>query len=93
MIGTLRRELFDHVIVRNERHLKRLMSSYLDYYHPWRTHQSLTGMRRTVVPYEQRNPATLWNSQPFTAFIMSIFRRLHEYSGPTGGQTPSGEVK
>ena len=41
MIGTLRRELFDHVIVLNERHLKRLMSSYLDYYHPWRTHQSL----------------------------------------------------
>jgi hypothetical protein len=25
----------------NKRHLKRLMSSYLDYYHPWRTHQSL----------------------------------------------------
>jgi transposase InsO family protein len=41
VIGTLRRELFDHVIVFNERHLKRLMSSYLDYYHPWRTHQSL----------------------------------------------------
>ena len=41
VIGTLRRELFDHVIVLNERHLKRLLSSYLDYYHPWRTHQSL----------------------------------------------------
>ncbi len=41
LIGTLRRELFDHVIVLNERHLKRLMSSYLEYYHPWRTHQSL----------------------------------------------------
>ena len=35
------RELLDHVIVINERHLKRLLSSYLDYYHPWRTHQSL----------------------------------------------------
>ncbi len=34
MIGTLRRELFDHVIVLNERHLKRRMSSYLDDYHP-----------------------------------------------------------
>jgi len=41
VIGTLRRELFDHVIVLNERHLKRLMSSYLDYYHPRRTRQSL----------------------------------------------------
>jgi len=43
VIGTLRRELFDHVVVLNERHLKRLLSSYLDYYHPWRTHQSLNG--------------------------------------------------
>jgi len=41
LIGTLRRELLDHVIVLNERHLKKLLSSYLDYYHPWRTHQSL----------------------------------------------------
>ena len=41
LIGSLRRELLDHVIVFNERHLKRLLSSYLDYYHPWRTHQSL----------------------------------------------------
>jgi transposase InsO family protein len=43
VIGTLRRELLDHVIVLNERHLKRLMSSYLDYYHPWRTPQPLNG--------------------------------------------------
>ena len=41
VIGTLRRELFDHVIMLNERHLKRLMSSYPDYYHPWRAHRSL----------------------------------------------------
>ena len=41
MIGTLRRELLDHVIIFNERHLKRLLSSYLDYYHPWRTHRTL----------------------------------------------------
>ena len=41
VIGTLRRELLDHVIIFNERHLRRLLSSYLDYYHPWRTHRSL----------------------------------------------------
>ena len=41
VIGTLRREMLDHVIIFNERHLKRLLSSYLDYYHPWRTHRSL----------------------------------------------------
>jgi transposase InsO family protein len=41
LIGTLRRELLDHVVVLNERHLKRLLRSYLAYYHPWRIHQSL----------------------------------------------------
>jgi hypothetical protein len=32
-----RRDLLDHVII-NERHLKRLMSSYLLYFHEDRTH-------------------------------------------------------
>ena len=40
-IGTLRRELLDHVIVLNETHLKRLLADYLEYYHRSRTHQSL----------------------------------------------------
>jgi putative transposase len=31
----------DHVVVLSERHLKEIVSSYLDYYHRWRTHLSL----------------------------------------------------
>jgi transposase InsO family protein len=41
VIGSLRRELLDHVVILTERHLKRVLSAYLDYYHPWRTHQAL----------------------------------------------------
>jgi transposase InsO family protein len=41
LIGTLRRELLDQVIVLNERHLLRLLREYLGYYHTARTHQSL----------------------------------------------------
>ena len=42
MIGTLRQELLDHVIVLNERHLRRLLRTYVsDYYHSCRTHLSL----------------------------------------------------
>ena len=41
MVGTLRRELLDRVIVLNERHLHRLLSSYLTYYHQARPHMSL----------------------------------------------------
>jgi hypothetical protein len=32
-VGSCRRDLLDHVIILNEWHLKRLMASYLLYYH------------------------------------------------------------
>jgi putative transposase len=42
VIGTLRRELLDHVIVLNEGHLRRLLRRFVgEYYHPCRTHLSL----------------------------------------------------
>jgi putative transposase len=41
LIGTVRRDCLDHVIVLNERHLRRILAQYLDYYHRWRTHLSL----------------------------------------------------
>jgi hypothetical protein len=41
VIGSLRRECLDHVIVWNERALRRHLQEYLVYYHEWRTHLSL----------------------------------------------------
>jgi hypothetical protein len=41
VIGSIRRECLDHVIIFNERHLRRVLSSYVDYYHLTRTHLSL----------------------------------------------------
>jgi putative transposase len=41
LIGSIRRELLDHVLVLNEGHLRRLLQSYVDYYHCFRTHLSL----------------------------------------------------
>ena len=40
-VGNCRLDLLDHVIVLNERHLKRLMSEYVRYYHEDRTHLAL----------------------------------------------------
>jgi putative transposase len=40
-VGNCRRDLLDHVIVLNERHLRRLMSEYVRYYHEDRTHLAL----------------------------------------------------
>ena len=41
LIGSIRRECLDHVIVLHERHLRRLLTEYLHYYHDWRTHRAL----------------------------------------------------
>jgi putative transposase len=40
-VGSCRRDLLDHVIPLNERHLKRLLSEYVRYYHEDRTHLGL----------------------------------------------------
>lgn len=41
VIGSLRRECLDHIIVWNERSLRRSLKQYLAYYHEFRTHLSL----------------------------------------------------
>ena len=74
MIGSLRRELLDHVIVINERHLKRLLSSYLDYYHPWRTHQSLG--------YDAPDGRRVRLGKPGQIFELPIVNGLHHYYLP-----------
>jgi transposase InsO family protein len=41
LIGSIRRECLDHVIVLGERHLRRLLTAYVTYYHGARTHLAL----------------------------------------------------
>jgi transposase InsO family protein len=51
-VETLRKDLLDHVIVLNERHLHRLLSEFVAYYHDDRTHLALgkgTPSRRVSV--------------------------------------------
>jgi putative transposase len=40
-VGSCRRELLDHIIALNERHLHRLIRGYVDYYHQDRIHDAL----------------------------------------------------
>ena len=41
VIGSIRRECLDHMIIFNEQHLRRVLRQYLDYYHRSRTHLGL----------------------------------------------------
>ena len=41
LIGSIRRDVLDHVVVLGERHLQQLLLSYMTYYNEARTHLSL----------------------------------------------------
>jgi len=41
LIGSIRRECLDHVVVFSESSLRRTLTAYCAYYHNWRTHLSL----------------------------------------------------
>ncbi len=56
IIGSIRRECFNHLIVLGESHLKRILISYFDYYHDCRPHLSLdrnSPIQREVEPRRQ----------------------------------------
>jgi hypothetical protein len=41
LIGSIRRECLDHIVVLGEAHLRRILRSYARYYNDIRTHRSL----------------------------------------------------
>ena len=52
LIGSVRRECLDHVLVLSEPHLRRILTAYFAYYHRTRTHLSLDKDAPTVRPVE-----------------------------------------
>jgi transposase InsO family protein len=47
LVGSIRRECVDHVIVLGEAHLRRILQAYARYYNDLRTHRSWTKTRRS----------------------------------------------
>jgi transposase InsO family protein len=54
-VGNCRRDLLDHVIALNERHMKRLMNEYIRYYHNDRRHLGLNKETPASRPTERRS--------------------------------------
>jgi transposase InsO family protein len=57
-VGTVRRELLDHVIVLNKRHLRQLIKSFVAYYNVDRTHIGVGKESPCGRPVEQPSGAT-----------------------------------
>jgi transposase InsO family protein len=55
IVGSIRRECLDHVMVLNENHLRAILRSYLSYYHEARPHLSLE--RNSPIPRQVELPA------------------------------------
>ncbi len=56
LIGSVRRECLDHLIVLNTRYLRRILEEYFEYYHEARTHLGLG--KDSPVPREVEPPGT-----------------------------------
>ena len=54
LVSSIRRECLDHVIVLGEKHLRRILKSYFDYYLSSRTHLSLA--KDAPITREVRGP-------------------------------------
>jgi len=55
VIGSIRRECLDNLIIIGEDHLRRILRDYIDYYHDSRQHQALE--RSSATPREIESPA------------------------------------
>ena len=60
LIGSIRRECLDHVIVLHERHLRRLLTEYFGYYHYWRTHTALDMDCPQPRPVQRPDTGLIW---------------------------------
>src|SRR5262245_33383872 len=69
VIGSIRRECLDLVIVLNERHLRRVLRGYLAYYNVTRPHQSLANDSPAGVRSSRFRPGGSWRSPRSTASI------------------------
>jgi len=73
VIGSIRRDLLDHVVVLSERHLRELLRQYLEYYSKYRAHLSLA--KAPPLGREIQNIGRI-NSLPMLGGLHHIFVRM-----------------
>jgi hypothetical protein len=71
LIGSIRRECLDHLIVFGEKHLRRILKSYADYYNCVRTHRSLH--KDAPVSRPVQRSGMIVRTLPWADFIINTF--------------------
>ena len=97
VIGSIRRECLDHLVIFNERHLRRVLSSYVDYYQRTRTHLSLDKDCPESRPIQHAASEESSPSRKSVACIIATnasppdSSRIPAHQSLRGGRTPSSE--
>jgi transposase InsO family protein len=78
VIGTIRRECLDHLIVFNEGSLHRHLRSFLSYYHGSRTHLDCKRTHQSRGQFNRRKPGGSSPSRSWVAFITGTSAELPE---------------
>ena len=86
LIGSIRRECLDHVIVLGEAHLRRILKNYAAYYNGVRTHRSLQKDAPVSRPV-QRSGAINFARHLWAGFIINTFGFSFRYT-----QAPTREI-
>lgn len=74
MIGTIRRECLDHLIVMGEDHARRILEEFVRYYNEDRTHQAL-GAVSPVAAGDERAGTKHLVSVPYLGGLHHGYRR------------------
>jgi len=82
LIGSIRRECVDHIIVLGEMHLRRVLKSYADYYNRFRTHRSLN--KDAPVSRSVQRTGVIVQAPSWADFITTMvgFKVFGTHSGP-----------
>jgi transposase InsO family protein len=73
VIGTIRRDCLDHLIVMGEDHARRILEEYVRYYNEDRTHQALGA--ESPIPDEERGETGRLVSVPYLGGLHHGYRR------------------
>jgi transposase InsO family protein len=81
LIGIISRDLLDHIIPLNERHLESLLKEYVEYYNHVRTHQALNGETpvKFMPPPRTATEDTVLYSKPILGGLYHDYEKHSRY--------------